>query len=47
MTAGEQVDAAADELLFVELHLHPRAAREGDAVFGHHAREMAAAIELE
>ena len=44
---GEQKGAAAHELLFVELHLHPGPAREGNAVFRGHAGEMRAALHPE
>ena len=35
--AGEKVDSAAHELLFVQVQLHAHAAHVGDAVISHHA----------
>src|SRR5665811_488187 len=42
---GEQIHSAAHKLVFVELHLHLRAAREHHAVFGNHAGEVPPAVQ--
>ena len=36
---GEKVDAGAGKLLFVKLHFHLGAAREGNSIVRHHARK--------
>ncbi len=44
--SGEEKGAAAGELIFVELHLNARAAREAYALLGDEAREVRLTVNL-